>query len=367
MDRRAYLAALAALAAAGCQSTVEIVETDPGAETTEPEPGGASHLYPATRPSLEQGYFTTFKIVPAAIDPTVAAITALDDGRFIIAWATETSTTVSWSVGTRDSWSLPVEAPGLPPLLGGIDRLDLFNHRGHLTLQVQADENLIAEGTFEGLTPVAYVPSGMTAQHPQGDVYFLGPWTAPSLQRIANGVFETTGGIPSDLPFPSSCLALDNFAFRSDGALLLVASCPQGTEDRAVATYLNGTWSAPIFVDARELSPRNGTSPVIGALVDLSTENGTDMGYAQMSDGIVRDLPHWHLEVDPWGRPFLPGGNSAYYSEDGGVTWLLPQTFPDDKTAHVTVGAFEVGTGRPVFTDGEYVIWWEPTPGSTWP
>jgi hypothetical protein len=361
------------VALTGCPSTVEVTQSSgdpPGVE-----PPGEVPLYAASPPPLDKGYFDTYEILPGVTNPLAAAIAPLEDGRFVIVFTDEPSpTTVYQMVGARGDWSEPTEIPGLALSAQVLD-LALFQDAGRLVLHVVSGvpggdvppTSVIATGTIEGYTAVQVAPDGASAQNHDGSVYFVGAG-ASVVSRVADGAL-----VAADIPFPASlppeCNVPSQLAFRSDGVALLSARCADSNID-AVVTFASGAWGAPAFFDCYAFRPRTGVSQALGATVYLSDpDTGGQYGFTRVTDGapLYEDAGYGKLEVDPWGRPFLAAGSFVRYSEDGGATWLEMQSVPDEARADVISGAFEIPTGRPVFTDGRFVLWFEPTPGTSWP
>ncbi|NUO51466.1 MAG: hypothetical protein HOV80_21640 [Polyangiaceae bacterium] len=362
-----------ASALAACDSTV-LVDRNPkdGDDDTpaeEPTEARQADKYTASSPGLELGFYSSYTIVPGS-NPRTAAIVSLPDGRFAIAWAEGGDDDypfqgIYFTVGTRDVWSEPTLIEGSASWI--VDELLLFEHEGQLTLHAAGDAPVLAQGTVDGFTGFQTIPGGTAAQHPDGTVYILDE-AGQAIRRLDGGTL-----VPSEVPLPPAaihgCAGVPvDFVFRSEGAVVvMVSDCPtsalHGTFE-GVLTYEDGAWSAPTYLDARALRPRDGTSSVVGVSMYLDTDQGGRFYFTQSADGAAQYPTRAPLvEIDPWERAHVGGA----FSEDGGATWeeIAAPFSPGD--IGDLVGAFEQPIGRPVFTDGRNVFWFEPTPGSDWP
>lgn len=370
--RLPFLLGLASVAAlGGCTSTVR-VDRDPngsGGDDDTTESPQQADKYSESSPSLELGFYDGYTILPGS-NPSTAAIVSLPDGRFAIAWAEGGEDGyafqgVYFTIGARDAWSEPVLIEGSASW--SVYGLLLFENGGKLTLHARGEGSVLAQGTVDGFTGFQTIPEGTAAQHPDGTVYIL--------DEAGQAVRKLDGGalVPSEVPLPSAaihgCAGVPvDFVFRSDGAVIVtVSDCPTPasyTSFGGVLTYQDGAWSAPTYLDARTLRPRDGTSSVVGVSMYLQSENGGRFYFTQSAQGAAQyPAAAPIVEIDPWERAHVGGA----FSEDGGATWEAIDALYVPSHIGELVGAFEQPTGRPVFTDGKYVLWFTPTPGIDWP
>ena len=376
LPRLPFLALASVSALAACTSTVLVDrdpkdgDDDPTEEPTEPQ---QADKYTASSPGLELGFYNAYTIGPdsgSGSHPSTAAIVSLPDGRFAIAWKEGGDEEyalqgIYFTVGARDVWSEPVLIEGSANWI--VDELLLFEQGGRLTLHAAGDGPVLAQGTVDGFTGFQTIPGGTAAQHPDGTVYILDE-AQQAIRRLDDGTL-----VPSDVPLPSAavhgCTGVPvDFVFRSDGAVVvMVSDCPTTApygHFEGILTYEDGAWSAPTYLDARDLRPRDGTSSVVGVSMYVNTEDWGRFYFTQAVEGAMQYESRAPLvEIDPWERAHVAGA----FSEDGGASWEeISSPYGPNDIGHL-VGAFEQPIGRPVFTDGRYVLWFEPTPGSSWP
>lgn len=366
LRRSPFLAMLVSVSAlAACTSTAS-VDDDDDVPTEDP---ARTDKYAVSSPSLDLGFYNAYTVVPGS-HPSTAAIVSLADGRIVIAWAEGGAEEypfqgVYYSIGARDVWSEPVLIEGSASW--SVEELLLFQSDGALTLHARGDGPVLAQGTVDGFTAFQTIPGGTAAQHPDGTVYVLDQ-AAQAVRRLDGGTL-----VPTDVPLPAAAIhgcsgGPVDFVFRADGAVVvLVSGCETSSSSgsfEGVLTYEGGAWSAPTYLDARALRPRDGTSSVVGVTLYRDSAEGGRYFFTQSSEGAAQ-YPALDalVEIDPWGRAHVAGA----YSEDGGASWeQISSPYGPGHLTHV-VGAFQRPTGRPVFTDGQLVIWFEPTPGSIWP
>ncbi len=356
------LVSVSALAA--CTSTASV----DGDEVPTEDPTQTDR-YDVSSPSLDLGFYNAYIIGPDS-HPSTAAIVSLPDGRTVIAWAEGGAEGypfqgIYYSVGARDLWSEPVLIEGSASW--SVEELLLFQSDGELTIHARGDGSVLAQGTVDGFTAFQSIPGGTAAQHPDGTVYVLDE-AAQAVRRLDGGSL-----VPSDVPLPPAAIhgcsgGPVDFVFRADGAVVvLVSGCETSSPDgsfEGVLTHEDGAWSAPTYLDARALRPRDGTSSVVGVTLYRDSAEGGQY-YLTQSPGGAAPNPAWDalVEIDPWGRAHVAGA----YSEDGGASWKRISSPYGPGQLEGLAGAFQQPTGGPVFTDGQLVIWFEPTPGSSWP